>query len=189
MMRIERNENGMAKVFTPYNSEFVAKIKKIGGRKWNGAEKCWEVPETEIETVREYMMAVYGETDKADDSEKVTVKVTFNEEEYATCESIFLFGKAIARAMGRDSGARVCDDVTVLSGKLTSGGSARNWRTVATEGTVIKVRNVPKAALGLTGEMNVTVEVIEEKELDRAALIAEKEKILARLAEIEKLLA
>lgn len=189
MMRIERNENGMAKVFTPYNSDFVAKIKRIGGRRWNGEEKCWEVPETEIETVREYMKAVYGETDQADDSDKVTVKVTFNEEEYAHCDSIFLFGKAIARATGRDSGARVCDDVTVLSGKLTSGGSMRNWRTVAREGTVIKVRNVPKAALAITNDMNVTVEVVEENEVDRAALIAEKEKILARLAEIEKLLA
>ena len=189
MMRIERKENGMAKVFTPYNSDFVAKIKKIGGRKWNSAEKCWEVPETEIDTVREYMMAVYGETDKADDSEKVTVKVTFNESEWAVCDSLFLFGKAIARATGRDSGAKVGDDVTVLSGKLTSGGSARNWQTRAEDGTVIKVRNVPMAALANTNGMNVTVEIIEEKEIDRAALIAEKEKILARLAEIEKLLA
>lgn len=183
-------DNGMAKVFTPYNKEFIAKIKTIGGARWNSIEKCWTVPETEIDLVRSFMLDVYGETDQVIDTEYVTVKVTFNSEEEARCEGIVLFGKCIAKAFGRDTGAKVSDDVTLLTGSVTSGGSARNWKTIVKEGTVVKVRNVPKSALAIETQYDVTVEEIEDaQEVDKLALIAEKEKLLARLAEIEKLLA
>lgn len=187
-MKITR-ENGRAKVFTPYNKDFVAKVKSIGGAKWNGAEKCWTIPETEVDIVRGYMMEVYGETDCADDSERVTVKITFADNEEETCEGITMFGKNIARAFGRDTGARLGEDVTLLSGNITSGGSRMNWKTVVEAGTVIKVRNISRNALGIPTDYNVTVEEIREVEIDRAALMDEREKLLARLAEIEKLLA
>lgn len=179
----------MAKVITPYNAEFVAKVKGIGGRKWNAAERCWEVPESEIETVRVYMMDIFGETDLPTEGEKVTVKVTFNSDESKRRESITLFGKTLARAWGRDSGAKVGEDVTLISGKVTSGGSVKNWYTEVEEGTVLKVRNVPRAALEQDTDLDVTVEVMETAGIDRAALMDEKEKLLARLAEIENLLA
>lgn len=182
-------ENGMAKVFTPYNTDFVSKIKNIGGRRWDSVERCWMVPETEIGTVREYMQAVFGETDLPDDSEKVTVKVMFNRDTYEYRSGITLFGKEIARAFGRDSGARVGDDVTLISGRVKSGGSMKNWTTDIDHDTVMKIRNVSKAALDLPTNYDVTVEVIEDAEIDRKALEEEKAKLLARLAEIEKLLA
>lgn len=188
-MQIKTAGNGMAKVITPYNAEFVAKVKGIGGRKWNAAERCWEVPESEIDTVRGYMMDIFGETDLPTEGEKVTVKVTFNSDESKRRESITLFGKTLARAWGRDSGAKVGEDVTLISGKVTSGGSVKNWYTEVEEGTVLKVRNVPRAALEQDTDLDVTVEVMETAGIDRAALMAEKEKILARLAEIENLLA
>ena len=188
MMQIKTG-NGMAKVITPYNAEFVAKVKGIGGRKWNAAERCWEVPESEIETVRGYMMDIFGETDLPTEGEKVTVKVTFNSDESKRRESITLFGKTLARAWGRDSGAKVGEDVTLISGKVTSGGSVKNWCTEVREGTVLKVRNVPKAALEQDTDLDVSIEVMETAGIDRAALMEEKEKLLARLAEIENLLA
>lgn len=184
-----KTENGMAKIFTPYNAEFVAKVKQVGGRKWNAAERCWEVPESEVDTVRGYMMDIFGETDLPTEGEKVTVKVTFNSEESKRCGSITLFGKTLARAWGRDTGARVGDDVTLISGVVTSGGSMKNWTTEIREGTVLKVRNVPRAALEQDSDLDVTVEVMETAGIDRAALMEEKEKLLARLAEIENLLA
>ena len=85
-------ENGTAKIFTPYNTTFVTKIKNIGGRRWNAAEKCWTVPESEIETVRAIMMEVFGETDLPDETEKVTVRVTFNKRAVADQDSVVLFG-------------------------------------------------------------------------------------------------
>lgn len=187
MMQI-KTANGRAKIFTPYNAEFVSMIKCIGGRKWDAEERCWEVPESEIEIVRGYMMDIFGETDLPTEGEKVTVKVTFNSEESKRCGSIVLFGKTLARAWGRDTGARVGEDVTLISGSVTSGGSMKYWTTEVEEGTVLKVRNVPKAALEQDTNLDVTVEVMEAAGIDRAALMEEKKKLLSRLAEIENLL-
>lgn len=185
-MKITR-EAGMAKIYTPYNKEFIEKVKNIGGRKWNAAEKCWMVPESEIEIVRKYMMEVFGETDLPSE-EKVTVKVTFNEDADEERGAVVLFGKTIARATGRDSGARVGDEATLIKGKIDSGGSARYWTTTIDAGSIFTVRNVPKAALEIPTEYNITVEIMEAPEIDKEALLEERERLIARLAEIEELL-
>lgn len=188
MMQIKL-ENGTAKVFTPYNAEFVSKIKGIGGRRWDSADRCWCVPESEIETVRQFMQEVYGETDQPNEGEKVTARIIFNSEVSELRESVVLFGKTIARAWGRDSGARVGDDVTLVSGKISSGGSMKNWYTVVEEGSVVLLRNVPKALLSREADYDVTIEEIQSPAIDRAALLEEKARLQARLEEIEKLLA
>ena len=55
--------NGKLQVFTPYEADFVRAIKRIAGSKWNSDEKCWEVPESSIERVRQIMKDVYGHDD------------------------------------------------------------------------------------------------------------------------------
>ena len=147
------------------------------------------IPETEISLARQYMMEVYGETDLMDEDERITVKVTFNHDEGKITAPIVLFGKEIARAWGRDSGAKVGEDVTLLSGNVHSGGSLANWRTEIDKGTVLKIRNLPRKALEIENDYDISVEEVEEKEVDRKALEEEKSKLLARLAEIERLLA
>ena len=127
MIKIEKNGKGMIRIFTPYNPDFVKKI------------KC---AETEIDTIREYMMDVYGETDLPDDGEKVTVRATFPNGAWELTGPIVVFGREIARAWGRDSGAQVGSDVTLISGKVDSGGSRANWRTEIEEGSVFKIRKI-----------------------------------------------
>ena len=78
MMKIT-TKDGKAYVSTPYNKDFVTKVKQIGGARWNGSERCWVIPESEISTARTYMREVYGETDLPDEEERVTVDVTFLE--------------------------------------------------------------------------------------------------------------
>lgn len=52
----------------------------------------------------------------------------------------------LARAFGRDSGARLGDGVAHLAGpKPRSGGSVKNWRTVIPGGCLLAVYNVPRA--------------------------------------------
>ena len=187
-MKITTN-NGVANIYTPYNADFVAKIKNIGGRKWNAAEKCWTIPESEIETARKYMTEVFGETDQADEGERISVRIRFNKDTEEERKGITIFGKEIAKAWGRDSGARPGEDATVESGTITSGGSRNHWTTKIEEGTVIKLRNIPEAALQIESVYDITVERIEDAPIDRTALEQEKEKLLARLEEIEKLLA
>lgn len=59
-------------VFTPYNQDFVKKIKGIGGTVWNG--HFWRVPAGTAAAVREVMRDVYGYDDTMG-NETVTLKV------------------------------------------------------------------------------------------------------------------
>ena len=179
-------KNGMIDVYTPYNAEFVMMIKQIGGARWNADEKCWTVPATEVETVRQYMMEVYGESDISCD-DKVTVIVTFEEDAYADRAPIVLFGKTVASAWGRDSGARPGSDVTIIDGDIDSGGSMKYWRTEIDKGTVLKIRNVPRAMLSRDTRYSISV-VVDETFIDTQALQDEKEKLLRRIAEIDAIL-
>ena len=181
-------KNGKAYISTPYNKEFISKIKQIGGARWNGSEKCWVIPESEIDTARQYMQEVYGETDLPDDGERITVDVTFLEMASDWHEGITLFGKQICRAFGRDSGAKVGDDVTLIEGKIGSGGSRANWSTIVHEGAKFRIRNVTRAALQIDHPYNIKVEEVKKDGIDKEALRIEKEKLLARLAEINALL-
>lgn len=170
-------------VFTPYNPQFVKEVKRIGGARWMSIDKCWRVPADAVDAVREIMMDVYGESDLPC-AEKVTVEIELEEGELEYRGPIVIFGKVIASAFGRDSGAKVGEDVVFVKGEPTSGGSMKNWTTVIPGGSVIRIRNVPVTALN----DDYPYDVIDDVKIDRAALEAERERLLKRLAEIEELL-
>lgn len=179
-------ENGKAKVFTPYNAEFVSRIKLLGGR-WNPSEKCWSVAEFKIDDVRAAMRNIYGQDDQPV-SETVDVELTFSEEFYELCGPVTILGRTIATAWGRDSGARMGDDVMFLEGKPKSGGSVKNWHTVIPAGSIVKLPKLPKTAtVECDLPYGVTMKILSQ-DIDRAALEEEKTKLLARLAEINALL-
>lgn len=193
MCNIEVTGN-TAYLFTPYNPDFVRKIKKIGGAKWNADRKAWSVPAEQIDAARETMRAVYGCDDRpltADDL--VTLRVTFDHEHehYEVCQPFILYGKTISSAHGRDTGARPGDDVVILSGGVTSGGSRANWQSVVRGGTVARLSNVPRALYENPDEAyyGATVEIIDDQtdvDAKRAALTDERDRLQARLAAIEK---
>lgn len=180
--------NDRAYLETPYNADFVAAIKGIGGARWDRDRRAWSIPEESVEQARAIMRDVYGADDRPSAEPNVSVRLTFGERVYRTHESIMIYGKTVASAYGRDSGARVGDDVAFVEGKPTSGGSVKNWATIIPEGCVAVLHNVPQAALQMELPEGVTAEVIS-KGPDRAALEAERERLLARLAEIDQQLA
>jgi len=185
-------KDGRASVFTPFNRDFVAAIKtNIGGRKWDADNKCWTVPEESLPQVRQIMREVYGETDLPDAGGSVTVKVTFKEEWSERCDDVVIFKKVLASARGRDSGARAGEDVTYLEGEPTSGGSRANWKSIVPEGCVILLRHVPKSVWDrFGGSKEFDAELVDEgKDVKRKELEEEKARLLARIAEIDKLLA
>ena len=183
-IRIEKKD-GKAHVYTPYNRDFVKNIKQIGGAHWTGS--AWSIPEDCIEDARAIMQRVYGETDIAE-AEKVTVEVTALDEIREERASVSIFGKDLARAYGRDSGAKVGDDASLISGDIDSGGSARYWDTVVSKGSIFKLRNVVKSKLDEYDKSLWDVKVIEENKPNKESLNAEREKLLARVNEIDKLL-
>ena len=177
-------ENGNARVYTPYNKEFAKAIKNIGQAKWQ--EGAWVVPAHMVDAVREIMLDIYGESDIST-TEKVDVKVTFNESFDAYQSAVTMFGKTIARAYGRDKRVDVGEDVAFIKGAPKATGSVKNWYTEIPEKSVCIVSNVPETMLNEELPEGVTAEVLK-KTVDRKALEEEKERLLARIAEIDNLL-
>lgn len=174
---------------TPYNANFVAAIKRIGGAQWDRDRRAWCIPADAIDQAREIMRRVYGADDRPSAEPSVSVRLTFDREVSEWRAPVTIMGKSIASAFGRDSGARVGDDVAFVAGNPESGGSVKNWLSVVPAGCVVVLHNVPRAALQMELPAGVKAEVLEEKMPDRAALEAERERLLARLAEIDHLLA
>lgn len=178
-----------AALYTPYNDEFVSKVKNIGG-KWNGSKKVWVIDKEAVDVVREIMLDVYGYNDV---TANVTVNLMLTVGEGGLSEdrrSVVLFGKTLSRAYGRDTGGRAGDDVYYLSGGPSSGGSAKNWESTVKAGSRIKLAQVNQQVY--ERELpnvpdNVTVEILKQGD-SKAALRQEKERLLARLDEINRLL-
>jgi len=213
--------NGKAQIVSPYNPEFVDKIKKLGGR-WDSAAKVWTVDPRNVEVVRQAMREVYGQDDRPADlvSVKVTMLssksegrgpvvmlgrtiasawgrdsgarigegVVFVEGGADSGGSVVMLGRTIASAWGRDSGARIGEGVVFVEGGADSGGSVKNWETVVTKGSVIIIHDVPRALAEANPE-GLTLEILAEETPNLAALQEERERLLARVAEIDAILA
>lgn len=189
-----RTEADKAYISSPYNPDFVKGIHSIGSAKWHAATKEWQVPVESLEDAKQVLRKVYG-TDGSENSEpKVTVKLTIDDDvDLGDIQSIdnelvmTLFGREIMSARGRDSGVKVADGVTV-KGKYKSGGSMKYPTIEFGKGTEIIVYNVPESLAKKTKVKHATVEVVSEPKIDRQALLDEKERLLKRIAEIDKLL-
>lgn len=144
-MKITPIENGRIAVDTPYNPEFIRRIKQAGGR-WDASRRVWICDARDTDMVREIMRDVYGRDDMP--QEVVSVRVTVGEEQITAWRGpVVLFGRTIASAFGRDSGARVGDGVAFSAGGATSGGTMKHWYTVIRPGSVFVVHDVPRAAV------------------------------------------
>lgn len=182
---------GMAQVKTPYNADFVSKIRMVGGAKWDAEKRRWTVPESAVPAVREIMRDVYGRDDLVE-GETVSVRLTFAETVEKTTTSVIIMGHTISRAYGRDSGANPGDGVSFVLGECFSGGSMRNWTSGVKSGSVVIIDKVPIALYEREKDQlprGVTCEIVENDcPTSRIQLEEEKSRLLARIAEIDKML-
>lgn len=114
-----------------YNDILIEKCRDLGG-KWDSEEKAWVfsgLVEDEVELLDEQF-----------NSDLIGVELTFKSEESVCCDAIRFCGLKLASASGRDSGAKLGDGVSLISGSVTSGGSVKNWTTRITEGTVLRLQ-------------------------------------------------
>ena len=172
-------ENEKAYVYTPFNKNFAKKMRAMNGT-WNGS--AWVVNTMFVSAVREIMRNVYGYDDTDTDIQTVTLRIVFLENQSAYHDGIRMFGKTIATAYSRDSGARLGANVALIKGSICSGGSVKNWNTEIDRDTVINLYNVP---------VEIKIEVVEDEETggaDTDRLREEKERLLKRIAEIDELL-
>lgn len=173
------------KVASPYHKSLPTKAKQLGG-KWSGKEWVFDVRNED--RVAQLYREVYGEYGE-ECGEKVTVRCECEDGCSRFTEGFFLFGRNVASAFGRDSSVKLGKGVTVLSGGFESGGSVKNWKTIAKPNTLIEIFDVPKtiAEKELSDSKDWVCTVVGE-EIDKETLLKEKERLLSRLAEIEELL-
>lgn len=183
-----RVKDGKAEIYTPFNRQFVDKVKLMGAR-WNGSARCWTMDADAVEDVRKVMRDVYGRDDgSAGETVTVTLEFAYGyDSDYG--EPVTILGRTIATAFGRDSGARVGDGVMFLEGKPTSAGSRKNWYVSIPSGSIVKLLKVPKTLIEAADLPDGVTMAVTDDSIDRAALESEKAKLMARIAEIDALLA
>lgn len=129
----------------PYNPVLPTEAKKLGGL-FNPNGKAWYFDIRDAERVRALARLIYG-TDGSTNEVLTTIKIkTVNYQQQFT-DSIFVAGRCIARAYGRDSGAKLGENVIQLKGTCKSGGSVKNWTTEISAGSVFEIRDIPVKAV------------------------------------------
>lgn len=173
-------------VTSPYHPAFPAAARRLGGR-FDGATKAWTFDPRDEDRVRELLTDTYG-TDGTAQGETVTVRADLGQRYGRYREATYyLGGRQIAHRPGRDERVRLGDGVVVVTGGFpSSGGSRAHPDLNPQEGTVLEVRDLPKAAAD--DELERDGVTLVEVRVDREALEAERERLRARLAEIDQLL-
>lgn len=138
-VKIETISNEKIAVFTPYTSRFVKKARDLQGE-WSDTRKAWIFHQEELCDVKNALLKIYGE-DGATPVEYCTLHIT-NYNKSVSLKGVELFGRSIAYATGKRSGAKISDDIIWLEGEYNSGGSNAYWETIITNGE-FKIKNFP----------------------------------------------
>jgi hypothetical protein len=120
-----------------YNSDLVDKCKSLGG-KYDREGNVW-IFSGLVEDIVEELDAYWND-------ELVAVEIKAKNLVAEWTAPVTFIGYTIARAYGRDSGATLGDNVSLIEGGISSGGSVKNWTTRCKEGSIFRLE-VPKAVL------------------------------------------
>jgi hypothetical protein len=183
---IEKNDNGKSfAVRSPYSDRFVKEAKKLAGKY---KKPDWIFPLEVFNDVKKLCLEIYGEIGEGV-KEAVTLRVMFPNGAEIINGALMIKNRSVARAYSRNSDVKFGDNIILRNGKIYSGGSVKNWKTIADRGTVIDILGFPKTLVDACIEeyKNYKFEIIGE-EIDKESLKAEKEKIKARLEEIDQML-
>jgi len=181
IIKIETNETNIS-VTSDYNTDFVDAARNLGG-KWSSP--AWVFDIRDEAAVRAACLKSYG-TDGVK-TDQVDVRITIKDSIAVEKKAITIFGKVVARAFGRDSGAKTGDGIVIEEGKFGSGGSAKNWDTTAQAGTTFIMRDISKSLVEANTDKNIGIEILSATaEIDKDALQAERDRLMTRLAEIDE---
>lgn len=177
-------ENNTIKVQSDYNKDFIARARMLQG-KWKAPYWCF--PEENKDELRELLLDVYGECDTLAEESTAYVTLEVSLDELSDGESIRLDTMTLCRRQHRDYDVRLSDNVMLIKGGFPfSGGSMKNPRCCPQDGTVLRVKNVPMKIYERVREHEGVTLV---GDIDRAKLVEERERLMARLAELDELLA
>lgn len=114
-----------------FNTRMVERCHELSG-KWDREIGVWvfsDLVEDQVEELEEYYCG-----------ELIPVEITIKRTIIGDRDPVYIDGYRIATAMGRDSGAKLDANVSMISGCITSGGSMKNWTTVIKPDSVIRMK-------------------------------------------------
>ena len=114
-----------------YNSLLVQKCRDLGG-KWDADQKAWIFSSIVNDKV-EALDVGFNET-------ILNLEITAKKDVFGYQDAVEFNGYRIAIARGRDSGAKLADGVSMISGEIDSSGSVKNWNTKVAEGSVFRLK-------------------------------------------------
>ena len=183
---ISETDFGKIAVYSPFNPDFVKAAKRLGG-KWSGDTKAWLFDARDRGRVEDLLATCYGYT-VAPSGELATVRIVLDEDNAGTNE-VFFVGRCICWRRGRALPVKIAEEVVIIDGEFpASAGSVRYPAVIRGSRTVtIEVRDVPVEALAAEKELHFE-RIDADTQAQREALIAERERLIARLAQIDEAL-
>ncbi len=168
-------EAGVVGVRAPYDPSFAPLARAKGGD-WDRGEKIWIFERASEAEVREICRTVYG-TDGSTNS-VVAVLLHLNSVDDGLHESLFLFGRQIAKRWAAGGAVRLDPTVTVLRGGFPSVSQGPSASLAPMPGTLLLIRDVaPRHADEQSARFPGAIEVVSGAHDDR-----NHEAYLARLS-------
>lgn len=182
-----KNNGKYILVKVPYNPIFIDAVKNMGG-KWDKDKEEWKLRAELLGEVRKKMLLCFGRDDTP--AKLVNVRVqTLDAITSEYNESIYMYGRMICGAWGRDSGVNLGESVAFIEKVGESAGSIKNWYTRIPADAVFIIFDVAENALSLPNEYDEDIKIeIMQKEIVTDELMREKELLLQRIAEIDTIL-
>jgi hypothetical protein len=168
---------------SPYHPDAPRRCKDAGG-KWDKTEQAWVFDARSRQIVEKLAMDIYGYAPGGSEH-LVSIQVAADDLR-AEGKDLFFCERIVATRFARDKAVVMPDNVVLVSGSWwASGGSVKNPRVEWKSGTVLEIRDIPRILLdAFSGDYTIVGEAI-----DHEALRQERERCLARIAEIDELLA
>lgn len=189
-VRITTNATtGRLELHTPYHSDFVTKVREIGGR-WSRDRQVWSVDPRDEDRARELLINVYGTDGSPEvDADRVTIRIPLYRAEVG--DQAWYAGRQIARRRHRDSSVELMGGAILVEGRLSPrGGSMRYPKIDADVDVVVELRDVPRRALEQheDDEYEIVAEAPTPVAPSVETLLARREELLKQVREIDEAL-
>jgi hypothetical protein len=182
-----KNVNNNIYVKTQYNPDFNVAARQIGGR-FDYDETAWVFDDRNKNLLRDKLLSIFG-TDGYEQS-CVDVEIAVKKTIIAEQEPIYLAGRMIARATGKNSRARAGEKIAFIQKSAISSGSAKNWTTEIKDGAVFRILDLYEGAVKFLDECEaIEYKIINKtsnKDAELAMLKQELKRITDRIAELEQ---
>ena len=114
----------------------LARSCKNSGLGFDSATKSWAFEAQDLKRVLKNLKKWFGYEKGCKFN---PYKFRADEDHYGDRDAVKCWGIDLARASGRDSGAKIGIGVKLLEGKIDSGGSMKNWNTRVDTGATFEV--------------------------------------------------